>query len=254
MLLGLKVSAPGDTAVPVMAIARFEFVAVETIDKLPLRVPAAVGANVKSKLALCPAARARGNASPLIVKPDPVKLAWEMLALEPPEFVRVTVCLCELPTVTLPNDTLAGTAANWPAAVPSPDTDKATLVAAVSFAPAEFAAEFMMREELPFRVTLPLAGAAVFGENVTLKVELCPAFRVSGKANPLTVKALLLTEFCETVTSLPPGFVSVTVFAWLCPTRTVPKASEFGFKANLPAATALPVTMTSISAVVEASL
>jgi hypothetical protein len=75
MLLGLKVRAPGDTAVPVMAMPRFEFVAVETIDKLPLSVPAAVGAKVKSKFALCPAARESGKARPLIVKPDPVRLA-----------------------------------------------------------------------------------------------------------------------------------------------------------------------------------
>ena len=75
MVLGLKVSAPGDTAVPVMAIARFEFVAVETIVRLPFSVPAAVGVKVRSKLALCAAARLRGNASPLIVKPEPVRLA-----------------------------------------------------------------------------------------------------------------------------------------------------------------------------------
>jgi len=52
MVLGLKVSEPADTAVPVTAIARLEFVAVETIDKPPLRAPVAVGAKVRSKLAL----------------------------------------------------------------------------------------------------------------------------------------------------------------------------------------------------------
>ena len=250
MLLGLKVSEPADTAVPVTAIARFGFVAVETIHKPPLSVPVAVGAKVRSKLALCPAARPRGNASPLIVNPAPVKLAWEMVALELPEFVRVTVCFCELPTVTLPNDTLAGTAASWPAAVPSPETDNATLVAEVFLGPAEFA----VREELPFTVMLPLTGACVLGEKVTVKTAPCPGVSVIGNDSPLTVKAALLTEFCETVTLLPPVLVSVTDFAWLCPTLTLPKASELGVTVNLPAAIALPLTDTSITAADGASL
>lgn len=253
MVLGLKVSAPGGTAVPVMAIARLGFVAVETIDKLPLSVPAAMGAKVRSKFALCPAARVRGNASPLIVKPDPVTLAWEIVAPEPPEFVKVTVCFCELPTVTLPNDTLAGTAANCPAAVPSPETDKATLVAEVFLGPEAFA-KFVAKEAVPFTVMLPLTGIGVFGEKVTVKAALCPGASVTGKVNPLTVKAALLTEFCETVTLLPPAFVSVTDFAWLCPTGTLPKISEPGVTVNLPAATAFPLTDTSISAADEASL
>jgi len=196
----------------------------------------------------------RGKASPLIVKPAPVKLAWEMVALEPPEFVRVTVCFCELPTVTLPNATLAGTAASCPAAVPSPVTDKATLVAEVFLGPAEFAEEFAVREELPFTVILPLTGADVLGEKVTVKTTLCPGVSVTGKDSPLTVKAALLTEFCETVTLLPPVLVSVTDFAWLCPTLTLPKASELGVSVNLPAATAFPLTVTSISAADVASL
>jgi hypothetical protein len=253
MALGLKVSAPADTAVPVTAIARFEFVAVETIDKLPLSVPAAMGAKVRSKPALCPAARVRGNASPLIVKPDPVKLDWEIVALEPPEFVRVTVCFCELPRVTLPKETLAGTAANCPAAVPSPETDKATLVAEVFLGPEAFA-KFVAKEALPFTVMLPLTGLGAFGEKVAVKMALCPGASVTGKDNPLTVKAALLTEFCEAVTLLPPAFVSVTDFAWLCPTGTLPKTSELGVTVNLPAATALPLTDKSICAADEASL
>ena len=103
----------------------------------------------------------RGNASPLIVKPDPVTLAWEMVAPEPPEFVKVTVCFCELPTVTLPNDTLAGTAANCPAAVLLPETDKATLVAEVFLGPEAFA-KFVAKEAVPFTVMLPLTGIGVF--------------------------------------------------------------------------------------------
>jgi len=119
--------------------------------------------------------------------------------------------------------------------------------------PAEFA-EFGVREELPFTVILPLTGADVLGEKVTVKTTLCLGVSVIGKDSPLTVKAALLTESCETVTLLPPELVSVTDFAMLCPTLTLPKASELGVTVNLPAATALPLTDISISAAEGASL
>ncbi len=119
---------------------------------------------------------------------------------------------------------------------------------------AGFVEEFAVREQLPFTVMLPLTAVCVLGEKVTVKTALCPGVSVMGKESPLTVKAALLTESCETVTLLPPGLVSVTDFAWLCPTLTLPKASELGVTVNLPAATALPLTDTSISAAEEALL
>jgi hypothetical protein len=117
--------------------------------------------------------------------------------------VKDTVCFCELPTVTLPNDTLGGAAPSCPGAVPSPETDKATLVAEVFLDPDAFA-ELVVKEALPFTVTLPFTEFTVFGEKVTVKVALCPGASVTGKDNPLTAKAALLTETCETVTLLPP--------------------------------------------------
>jgi len=42
-----------------------------------------------------------------------------------------------------------------------------------------------------------------------------------------------------------PGFDSVATFAWLWPTRTLPKDKDDGVTAKLPAATALPDTAIS---------
>jgi hypothetical protein len=137
-----------------------------------------------------------------------------MVALVPPELIKVTGWLWVLPTVTLPNDTLAGVAPSWLAVTPLPETDKAALVGVLSWAPAEVTL-FVVSEELPLSVTFPLTAPADFGVKVTLNEALWPAARVSGNPKPLTVKAALLAESCETVTLVPPEFVSMTAFAWL---------------------------------------
>ena len=51
-LAGDTPKAPGDTAVPVMAKPRFGFIAVDTIDRLPFKAPAAIGAKITWKDAL----------------------------------------------------------------------------------------------------------------------------------------------------------------------------------------------------------
>jgi hypothetical protein len=63
---------------------------------------------------------------------------------------------------------------------------------------------------------------------------------VTGRVSPLILKAALLTEACETVTLLAPGFVRVAVFAALWPTPTFPKDKADGLTAKVPAATAVP--------------
>jgi hypothetical protein len=107
-----------------------------------------------------------------MLNPAPVMLACVMLALVPPELVRVTVWFCVLPVVTFPNDTLLGAATSCPGAIPSPEIDKARLVGAVSFAPAECFLDFIVREETPFRVTLPLIAPADLGAKTTLNAAL----------------------------------------------------------------------------------
>ena len=80
----------------------------EVMATFPLTAPPAVGANCTLKVALCPAVRVRGKVSPLSVKPVPVAAAAEMVRLDPPEFVRVSVNVFELPTPTFPKLKLAG--------------------------------------------------------------------------------------------------------------------------------------------------
>jgi hypothetical protein len=75
ILAGATVRAPGATAVPVMANARFAFDALETIARLPVTLPAVVGAKVNWKVELCPDASVSGNVSPLTRTPATVAVA-----------------------------------------------------------------------------------------------------------------------------------------------------------------------------------
>lgn len=68
----------------------------------------------------------------------------------------------------------------------------------------------------------------------------------------MIVKAALLTEALETVTSLPPEFFSAAVFASLWPTATVPKARDAGVSSSAPVATALPESATAMVPAVAA--
>ena len=200
---------------------------------------------------LWPAARASGKARPLMLRPAPVALACEMVVLVPPEFVTVTVWLCGLPTVTFPKATVAGETVSCPAEVPSPNTGKEAL-ADIEEEPDEPEAELRVSEALPLTATLPLADPEDLGAKVTVKLVLCPAAKVTGKVRPLIVKAALLTEAFETVTSLPPEFLSVAVFASLWPTATVPKERDVGLACSAPRDTALPARVTAMVPAVAA--
>ncbi len=84
------------------AISVGEFVALLATDTLPLTAPAAVGAKFTLNVVLCPAVKLSGAVSPLAVKPAPETLSCEMLTLELPVLVRVTVLLLVLPRFTFP--------------------------------------------------------------------------------------------------------------------------------------------------------
>ena len=80
------------TAVPLRVTLRAGFVASESIMTLPLTLPADLGAKVTLKDALCPGVRVNGVASPEMLKPEPVTVAWEMVEFMPPAFRTVSVC------------------------------------------------------------------------------------------------------------------------------------------------------------------
>jgi hypothetical protein len=62
-------------------------------------------------------------------------------------------------------------------------------------------------------VTLPFAAPLAVGVNVTLKVAVCPAVRVTGAVIPLRVNPAPLIATCEIATLVPPVFVIVSVRA-----------------------------------------
>lgn len=78
------------------------------IEMLPVVAPAPVGANVALNVALCPALITWLADKPLMLKPVPEALAAEIVALELPELVSVTVTDELPPTDTFPKLTLDG--------------------------------------------------------------------------------------------------------------------------------------------------
>jgi len=89
-------------AVPLRGTATDASVAFEAMVRLAVLVPGLVGEYVTDKLALAPAARDKGKASPVKVKLLPVTVAAEIVRLAVPVFDKVSACVWLLPTATLP--------------------------------------------------------------------------------------------------------------------------------------------------------
>ena len=65
--------------------------------RLPVALPPDVGENLTLKLTLWPALNVIGKLKPLAVNAEPV-VAAEIMKLVPPELVRVSASVWELPT------------------------------------------------------------------------------------------------------------------------------------------------------------
>src|SRR5207237_9287459 len=84
----------------------------------------------------------------------------------------------------------------------------------------------MVRGELEALETterLPVTLPAEFGAKTTPKVKLCPGIKVSGRFNPLTLKAEPERLAWVMLTLEPTELVSVSVWVELLPTCTLPK-------------------------------
>src|SRR5262252_9056844 len=81
-LLGFAVSDPGARPSPSRAMLRGELEASETIARLPIATPVAVGANLTLSVTFWLGLSVIGNVRPLIEKPDPVTLAWVMVTFD----------------------------------------------------------------------------------------------------------------------------------------------------------------------------
>jgi len=95
---------------PAKLITSGELGALLAIETLPLAPPAEVGVYFTVKDVWCPAAIVTGADNPLIENPLPDGVAWEIVTLPLPEFVKVMDWLPLLPTLTDPKLTDAGLA------------------------------------------------------------------------------------------------------------------------------------------------
>lgn len=189
-------------------------------EALAVAVPLARGLKVTVSEALWPAASVKGNDSPETANSGVVTVAEETVTLEPvalSDAVRLALC----PTTTLPKFKLEGETVNWPAAVPVPANE----IASVEF------------EALDTTEMLPLALPAEMGANTAPKVKLCPGIRVRGRVSPLMLNPEPLALACVIVTLDPPELVKVSVRLVLLPTCTLPKLRLEGFDVSEPDAT-----------------
>jgi hypothetical protein len=99
--LSVTECATGATPVPVREIVAGEEVALLATVAVPVTAPAAEGAKVTVRVAVCPGATIRPEETPLAVKPAPVMLTLEMLTFELPALVKVTLRALLVPVVTL---------------------------------------------------------------------------------------------------------------------------------------------------------
>ena len=85
-------------------------VALELTVMPPFALPGDCGANTTLKVTLAPELSVIGKVSPLILNPEPVTVACEIVTLAPPVFVSESVKVWVPPAWTLPKARLAGLA------------------------------------------------------------------------------------------------------------------------------------------------
>ena len=90
--------------------------------------------------------------------------------------------------------------------------------------------------------TLPLAAPAVVGAKVTVKVVVCPAFRLAGADHPVSVNPAPAMECAVMETAEVPVFDNVTETEPVEPTATLPKFSLAGFAASPPPVIPVPLS------------
>jgi hypothetical protein len=168
-LVGLALSRwVADRPVPLNGIASDEFGVLLTTEIDPVTLPVAVGVKTALNVVLTPGLIVIGSAgSPLMLKPAPDTLAWEIDTAAVPPFVKLIVCELLFPMMTFPKLALDGFAPScgW---MPVPLSE-------------------IVRDELGALLViemLPLAVPTPDGENWTVNAVLCPGFRVVAD-NPL---------------------------------------------------------------------
>ena len=164
-------SAPTLAAVPESDMVSEGFEASLVTVKVPVGVPAVVGASTTLNDLLAPAARVKGVVTPLTPYPVPVAATCETVTVIPPLLVTVSdkVLLC--PTVTVPKLRGEVPAERDPAVAPVPVS---------GIASEGFDASLVT-------VNVEFAAPLVVGANRTLNDVLAPAPNVIGRVAPVTL-------------------------------------------------------------------
>lgn len=152
------------------------------------------GLKVTVNEVLWPAGIVTGSERPPTLNTELFELAAVTVTFAPLA-VRLPDAVPLVPTTTLPRPSVLGVTLSCPApAVPVPDRG----IVRVGL------------DAVEVMVTLPLTVAADCGANVTAKVALCPAVRVTGALIPLKLNPVPLAPTCEIVTLEPPVLVTVS--------------------------------------------
>lgn len=204
------------TPAPLRATVAGELLALLATLMAPVEAPVTAGAKVAEKALDWPAARVRGNARPLRLKPVPLAVAAVTVTAAEPVLVSVTLCVELPPTITFPKLMLAGVAlSSRLAPAPLRAMTVGELVAVLVTA------------------TLPLALPALAGAKVALMARLCPAVKVLGKLVGATLKPGPDAVIELMVTWAVPVLVNVTLWVLALPTFTVPKLMLAGEAPNI---------------------
>ena len=147
------------------------------------------------------------------------------MTVVPPVFVRVTLCDCLLPTVTLPKASLPGSTANCPSLMPVPDKEMSVIALDASLPIAAVA------------LKLP----AALGVNARVSDALCPAAMVTGRLGAVNEKYFVDTEALLTLTDALPLLLTESVSTLLLPAATLPKFKACAPNDKLPVVVGLGV-------------
>jgi hypothetical protein len=238
---GLAPTDPGASPVPESSIVIVGLASFEVMITDALAAPDDCGENVAVKEVLWDAFRVNGVVIPLIWNPAPLTETFEMLTLEPPLLVSVTVCGFLAPTVIDPKFTFAGFVTSCPAANPDPDSE-------MLMGPFEASLE---------SDTVALYEPAALGANLILSGVLCPAAMVTGRTGAVREKYLVEIAAPLMVTGAVPEFVALTVRVLLLEAVTEPKLTLlvprdrvlvcccFGVELLIPAHPLRPMSVTA---------
>lgn len=203
----------GAVPVPDKAITSGEFVALLVTVMLPLALPTDDGANVTLQEVDCPAARLKGKPMEQMLKPAPLGVTCEIVTLEFPELVSVTLCVALVPVVRLPKLNDVGFAESCKVAA-TPVPLSAMLVGELG----ALLVSAMLPEKLP----------AEAGANPTLKEALLPGAIDRGKDSPDKVNPVPVRGAWVTLRVAEPGFWTVMVCVFVTPVITLPKLTLDG--------------------------